>query len=214
MNPHVRDLTGLVFGHLTVLRRSGSDKHGTAMWLVRCRCGVEKRVRRSGLTAGDAKSCGCSNVSAHTTHGHTTRRRRTSIYRAWESMLYRCTNPNSPAFKNYGGRGISVCSRWRDSFEAFFEDMGPKPSKKHSLDRIDNDGPYEPGNCRWSTRITQMRNTRKSHKIAIDKETRTLAEWAERFGLKWHTVAHRLAAGWPPRHAVSEPPRGKKREAK
>lgn len=211
MNPHVRDLTGQTFSYLAVVRRNGSDKQGTAMWLVRCVCGVEKTVRRSSLTTGDIKSCGCQNALAHTSHGHTVGRNRTPVYRAWESMIYRCTKPNSPAYVDYGGRGICVCERWLQSFEAFLEDMGPKPSSQFSLDRIDNNGHYEPGNCHWATRTTQMRNTRKNHSISIDKTTRTLAEWAELNNLKWHTVSNRLKLGWSYKDAVSLAPNGRLR---
>lgn len=120
------------------------------------------------------------------THGMS----RTAMYKRWRSMRNRCENPNAPVYKNYGGRGIRVCERWRD-FELFAADMGPAPSGC-SIDRINNDGNYEPGNCRWATRADQNRNTRRVHLITHEGRTQCVADWALELGLSWTTARYRL----------------------
>lgn len=126
---------------------------------VRCDCGTEKNLRVSVLGVG-TKSCGCLGRETAGEKARTHGMRNTSEYNIWTSMKQRCHNPNFRFYANYGGRGISVCERWRESFEAFYADMGPRPSKKHTIDRIDNDGGYEPGNCAWSTYKEQAQNKR------------------------------------------------------
>lgn len=147
------DLSGQRFGELEVLVRAASRKGGT-YWLCRCDCGVEKEIWAGNLRSGSRKSCGCSR----TKHGMWT----TPEYRAWQSMLNRCRNPNNQKqWKNYGGRGIEVKFT---SFEEFFAEVGKRPSPKHSIDRINNDGHYEPGNVRWATKKQQTQNRRKGLK--------------------------------------------------
>lgn len=113
----------------------------------------------------------------------------------WNAMRQRCKTPTNKAWKDYGGRGIRVCDRWSDDFSAFYADMGPRPSPKHSIDRIDNDGPYSPDNCRWVLRRIQQRNTSRNRFITFAGDTCTLAEWGERTGLRPDTIAWRLAHG-------------------
>lgn len=125
---------------------------------------------------------------------------KTKIYRIWSDMRSRCQNANNAAYVNYGGRGIKVCDKWED-FEAFYADMG-EPPKGLSLDRIDNDGPYSPDNCRWADRKTQARNRRHGKKLTLQGETLTVAEWAERSGLAARTIRARLRNGWEPLAAV------------
>lgn len=115
-------------------------------------------------------------------------------HRAWSSMIRRCTNPTQRAYKNYGGRGIVVCERWLKSFECFLEDMGRLPPD-HTLDRIDNDGNYEPGNCRWATKTTQANNTRRNHFIEHAGRRQTIAEWAMEIGVKHATLKRRIYKG-------------------
>lgn len=134
---------------------------------------------------------------------------RTPEYRAWQTMRLRCLDPSNPAYPRYGGRGITVCDRWRDSVEAFYEDMGQKPAPEYELDRIENDGHYEPGNCRWVPRSINSRNRRSNVWIGLGGESRTLAEWCELLGMPRDTVRKRLAAGWPPEEAFSVPVRRK-----
>jgi hypothetical protein len=125
-------------------------------------------------------------------------------YHIWHNMRTRCT-PGWREFHNYGGRGISVCERWANSFEAFYEDMGPRPSENHSIDRIDNDGNYEPGNCRWATRKEQGRNTRFNVMIEYNGAIRCAAEWAEIFRLSTSNILSRLSLGWSIERALTTP---------
>lgn len=156
-----RDFTGQRFGHVEVLSYAGPSVYSTPLWNVKCACGRVWVTWSAPLRRG-IKSCGkvgCS-YNPSRSHGHCTRRGLSPEYRAWRSMKQRCGQPRQKAFPNYGGRGISVCERWLESFENFLADMGPKPSPQHSIDRIDNDGDYEPSNCRWATGSEQRRNQR------------------------------------------------------
>lgn len=151
-------LVGRRFGRLIVLRRA--ENFGlTTGWLCLCDCGVEKPFRANSLVHGKTKSCGClrSEILAvlRTTHAHCG----SGAYASWAGMKYRCASAKCKCYKNYGGRGIRVCDRW-DVFENFLEDMGERPDGT-SIDRIDNDGNYEPGNCKWSTPLEQASNTRR-----------------------------------------------------
>lgn len=126
-------------------------------------------------------------------------------YGIWQGMLERCYRPGSQAYANYGGRGITVCDRWRSSFEAFLADMGRRPSPDHSVDRKDNDGPYSPDNCRWATQVEQANNTRANHLVTAHGRTQTIAQWARELGIGWNAIGERLKAGWSPEEAVSTP---------
>lgn len=134
------------------------------MWLCLCDCGNEAVTGQSNLATGNTTSCGCRLAEIRATIGQRGKRthmmRNSAEYRAWTSMKQRCFNPNVVAFKNYGARGITVCDEWRNSFEAFLRDVGKKPAPNLDLDRIDNEGNYEPGNCRWVTRSVNVANTR------------------------------------------------------
>lgn len=149
------------FGRLTVIERVGNDIRNQAVWACQCSCGNIVTVCGAKLRSGHTKSCGClhkKTLSAlRKTHGMSG----TPEYNSWNSMKDRCRNKDNQDFKNYGGRGITVCDRWLNSFENFFADMGPKPSPNHSIDRKDNDGNYYPGNCKWSTILEQANNTGK-----------------------------------------------------
>lgn len=123
-------------------------------------------------------------------------------WRSWKSMKTRCLNPNETGFERYGGRNIRVCQRWLDSFENFLADMGERPSLFHSLDRIDNDGHYEPGNVRWATRTEQNRNKKTNVLLEIEGVTRTLSEWAEISGTHYETIRSRLTRGWGAKEAI------------
>lgn len=160
-----RVLDGQRFGRLTVVReidRSPTDRRRV---LCRCDCGAECEVFACNLTNGHSLSCGCAPrgliVERSRRHDHAHRGAVSRTYVSWCAMIDRCTNPNATQWKHYGGRGITICDHWRESFEAFLEDMGERPPER-SLDRIDPDGNYEPGNCRWATRTQQARNRRSA----------------------------------------------------
>lgn len=133
----------------------------------------------------------------------------TPEYRAWQTMRLRCLVPSNPAYSDYGGRGITVCERWKDSCANFVADMGRKPSGRHELDRIDNNKGYEPGNCRWATRTENDRNRRSNRHLTHEGVTRTLAEWCEIKCLPRDTVQKRLAAGWSIPRSLETPVRAK-----
>jgi hypothetical protein len=126
-------------------------------------------------------------------------------YKAWGHIIQRCENPKTKKFHNHGGRGIKVCERWRNSFVDFLADMGKRPSAKHSIDRIDNDGNYEPGNCRWATNLEQSRNRRTNRLITVDGETMCSVDAARKYGLKRQTLEKRLDLGWSHEDAAKTP---------
>ena len=130
-------------------------------------------------------------------HGHARASGNSPEYGSWTNMRRRCYAPKTPQFSGYGGRGITVCDEWRDSFDQFLHDMGLAPSRGHTLDRIDNDGPYSPENCRWATRKEQNNNRRDNHKIAYAGKVMTLAQWSDYLGIPCVTLRSRIWRGWP-----------------
>lgn len=167
-----KDITGQKFGRLTVIANAGSNRRGKRLWLCRCDCGKETTCEGVNLRNGNSSSCGCirlakSIVATRSANRGNNYRKKHGyannhpLYETWKQMRRRCYGENSTSFKYYGARGIQVCSRW-DSFDLFLEDVGPKPSPQHSLDRIDADGNYEPSNVRWATPYEQIHNRRNS----------------------------------------------------
>lgn len=156
------DMTNQRFGRLTVLRRAPKQGGRRAYWVCQCECGRQTEISGSQLRSG-TQSCGClwreAMKAANETHGRGSKSLRDRTYKTWLSMKARCENPRSQNYKYYGGRGIEICARWSSNFEEFLADMGDRPEGK-SLDRIDPDGDYEPGNCRWATRKEQRVNRR------------------------------------------------------
>jgi hypothetical protein len=160
----VIDMTGKKFGRLLVLERHGTDSDNKATWVCQCECGNQIITQGKSLRKGFTVSCGCFRVdlvaAKNTTHG----KYGTPENRAWNSMKRRCYNSHSKDYENYGGRGITVCERWINSFENFLSDMGLRPSSQHSIDRKNVNGNYEPSNCKWATPIEQRHNRRDSVK--------------------------------------------------
>src|SRR5690606_34478187 len=159
--------------------------NGKRRWQLACECGGERIALQKAFTSGgQMRSCGCDNKRSGTKHGLSA----IPEYRHWINMISRCENPNTPYFEYYGGRGIEVCQPWRGSFEAFYRDMGIRPSGRHSIDRINVNGNYEPGNCRWATQQAQTRNQRRNRIVVIDGKSMTLAEAAEQASVPYNTV--------------------------
>lgn len=194
------DLTGMKFWKLIAIVRTGTATNGNwkcPTWLCLCECGNMKTIKAPNLRSGVTQSCGCIK-RRHGMYG-------TPEYAAWNSMMRRCLNTKNRNYKDYGGRGITVCEEWKD-FTVFFRDMGKRPSPKHSLDRINNEGNYEPSNCRWATTKQQARNKRNSRVLFVQGESATVPDWAERTGLGRSTLKERLRRGWSAEAAVTTPP--------
>lgn len=198
---NVLDLTGRKYGRLSVIRYSHNNEHNLRMWLCRCKCGREVTRYSGELNSGKAKSCGCLNSErarqfclGRKTHGMS----KTPTFQCWASMLARCYSEKETSYKNYGARGISVCDSWRMGFANFLTDMGERPSRTHSIERIDNNGNYEPGNCRWATPAEQARNRRSNIWITYLGETKCANDWARLLGMERTLIESRFHKGWPP----------------
>lgn len=209
-----KDMTGERYGRLVVVGRA-DVRNGDRYWMCRCDCGGEKTVRGKDLLCGKILSCRCLHKEmvaergrASATHGATRGGACTPEYHSWNGMRGRCGNPNDHGYADYGGRGITVCERWR-SFENFLADMGPRPPGpcRWSIDRIDVNGNYEPGNCRWATDKVQLRNKRTTRYLEFNGKRLALSAWSEESGLSSPTIRRRLEAGWPVARALTEPAR-------
>lgn len=201
-----KDITGIRFGRLTAIRRLPGYKKPArnSHWECLCECGKTAIVDIQNLKHGRSRSCGCSRPPPkNKTHG----RSQSSEYRIWHQILRRCCDPKSADYYSYGRRGVKVCDRWRN-FSNFLSDMGPRPSADHSIDRINNDGDYEPGNCRWATPVVQSNNRRSNHIVAAMGRKLSIAEWARVTGISQFLIAQRInKLGWPGDIAVTEPAR-------
>lgn len=193
-------LFGQKFGFWKIAGVAKKQRGKSAFIKCKCVCGTVRDVETARLIGGESKSCGCKatelRVPQITTHGQAKGGQETPEYSAWRAMIQRTTNSSSPDWHNYGGRGITVCDRWRHSFENFFEDMGKRPSNGHSIDRIDNEQGYKPGNVRWATAAEQARNTRRTRKLTYDGRTQALTDWATELGVAESTIRSRLKRGW------------------
>lgn len=205
------DFVGKKFGRLTILSLC-EGKYQTEL-LCKCDCGSIKQFSNHQLTSGKVKSCGCYSrdvlLRRNFIHGQSVRTKVTREYKAWAEMKHRCYDEKYYLYHRYGGRGIKVCERWLDSFENFYADMGERPSNKHSLDRFpNNDGDYEPNNCRWATQKEQCRNQSKNVLITINGEAKCVSEWAGVYGISEKTIFNRIYSGWDVIESVTKPKRG------
>lgn len=188
--PPAIDLTGQEFNRWKFVRRIKGQ-----LWLCVCSCGTEKVVNSHSVKVGTSKSCGCYNTEVIQSRAAVAKRlfeKYPNSYRRWANMIQRCTNKNNGAFHNYGGRGISVCSRWLNSFENFFSDMGEPPFDGASIDRENNDGNYSPSNCRWATKKEQRENTRSTRRHTHNGKTQSIKAWARELGIHYMTLYYRL----------------------
>ncbi len=177
--------TGQCFGKWTVVRYAGVSRGVSHYWHCRCACGSTADIYTSHLSAGDTVDCGCSKVRLHDD----------PIYAVWCAMKQRCLNPKDRGYRRYGGRGITMCDRWQSSFHAFKEDMGPKPSLKHTVERLDNNGPYSPENCEWRTMKEQCKNKRSNVLVEYNGKKITVKELSEDTGLSYSALLARANAG-------------------
>lgn len=189
------DLSGRSFSRLTVIREFDRAK-GRRQWECRCECGNFVIVGHRALKSGSTCSCGClrREVSAKrmTSHGCAIRGRKSRLYKTWGGMIARCQIETATGYQNYGGRGISVCERWR-VFENFASDMGDPPDATFTIERIDNNGNYEPGNCRWATRLEQGENKRNNRIIEHNGKKMTVTNWARCLGISLATLLEALS---------------------
>lgn len=202
------DLTGRRFGLLVVVAFDHRASYGNRYWQCKCDCGNPHVVQVSNLYSGRVRSCGCNKAAAMSKrlrrHGYSRGDKRKSGYWIWAGMKQRCLNPKTVSFPRYGGRGIGVCDRWLHSFENFLADMGPRPEGA-SIDRINNNGNYEPRNCRWANAYQQMNNCHNSRLIECGGQKMSAAEWSRRSGVPDFNILWRIGRGWPVERAVFEP---------
>ena len=205
----MQDLTGKKFGRLTVLElayKKGYEKY----YKCQCECGTIKYIRSNSLTCGHSLSCGCLHseiMKKYITERNTTHNlSKHPLHNIWQHIKKRCYNKNTPQYDDYGGRGIKICDEWLNDFKAFYDwaiDNGYK--KGLSIDRINNNGNYEPNNCRWATRKEQNNNTRRNFYITYNNETHTLAEWAEIKNINSKTLWQRFKRNWSVERAFNTP---------
>lgn len=197
MGPKPKNLLGRRFGKLTVIAPA-PRKSNRSTWFVKCDCGSEviKAVSAHQLIRGSTKSCGClvgSNVRTHGASSPTSPKH--LEYLSWIAMISRCYVKTNTSYPRYGAKGIGVCQEWRDSFESFYEDMGPKPTKKHTLGRVKNHIGYQKDNCRWETALEQGGNTSRNVRLNHNGMIMTISEWCRYLGVGKNTIRRRLKRG-------------------
>lgn len=219
----VKDITGQRFGCLTVIRFSHCNR-GKSVWICVCDCGNTRpwTQRHIGQCQKQCRQCpkekgwNKHRIPRVYTYGPDIPSYKhggwnTAEYRVWAIMKDRCSNPNGAEYHRYGGRGIFVCERWKQSFGDFIQDMGLRPSPEYSIDRIDNDGPYSPDNCRWATRTEQQNNRSTTVRLAFNGETHSTNEWSRLIGISISCIRYRLRAGWSIERTLTEPAKQQKK---
>lgn len=194
--PAFIDRTGKRFGMLVVIRRDPAQRGKDVRWVCQCDCGKIVSVIGRHIKTAESTNCGCENNkrtgSRFRTHGQSN----TMLYSIWRNMLNRCYYKRHKQYSDYGGRGITVCDRWKTNFATFAIDMGSPPSSRHTIERKDNMTGYCPSNCEWATRTAQGRNKRTNRLIEFNGKTQCISAWAEQIGLPVHTIHSRLRYGW------------------
>lgn len=204
LSPRIKNLVGQRFGRLLVISFAGT-KHRKALWNCVCDCGNHCEVIGCNLRRGTSTSCGCYRLEFTKENNSTHHMSNTPTWNTYRRMMERCYYPRKDSYPKYGGRGIAVCSRWRESFENFFADMGTRPDDC-TLDRIDNDGPYSPENCRWATSIEQMNNRTNNVFVTYEGKTLTATQWSRIVGIPVSTIRSRIRRGWTAEQTLTEEP--------
>lgn len=204
----LHDLSRQTIGRLKVMKRSTNDAFQRARWLCQCECGRQITIIGNHLTSGNTQSCGCiareMKRQRFLTHGWYG----TRTHQSWQDAKQRCFNHRNIRYPHYGGRGITMSHEWREDFSAFLRDMGKCPEGR-TLDRIDNDGPYDRDNCRWATIEQQSNNTSRNRWIIFNGERKTAIQWSRTLGISIRTITDRLSKGWPPARVLMQRGRGK-----
>ena len=204
----MKDLTGKKFNRLTVLSKCNyNNKYGRCMWHCKCDCGKELDLCSNSLLKNNTKSCGCLKMEIIKNRFATHKESKTRLYFVWGAIKKRCYKQNNPGYKNYGGRGIKMCDEWKNDYVKF-RDWAKNNGYKENLtiDRINNNGNYEPNNCRWVNRHIQNSNTRRTHFITFNGEIHTMKEWSKILNIKYSTLANRLLTyKWSIEKALSTP---------
>lgn len=208
--PSKRDLTGMRAGSLVAIKQADhKTKDGRIIWECVCDCGNKAFVTTSNFLRGNSTSCGCKRTK-HKYGDKNTKKLR--IYRIYHAILQRCFNQKSDSYKWYGGRGITVCDEWKDSFESFMSWAGENGYDNNlTIDRIDHDGNYEPGNCRWVTQAEQLNNTRSNIVITCDGKTMNLMQWSKHLGVSYDMLRSRYRLGWDSERIIKEQPKNYQR---
>lgn len=197
------DLIGKRFHKLLVVEKANNQKHKT-MWKCKCDCGSITLVTTSNLNANRVKSCGCLRIDQLIKRSTTHNQRHTSLYEVWKSIKQRCLNPQSKAYKNYGGRGICICDEWKNNFENFYKwSISNGYTKGLTIDRIDNNSNYSPQNCRWVTRLQQANNKRNTIYLTINNKTDSLSNWLRVYNVNRSTYMTRIKYGKTPEQALT-----------
>jgi len=202
------DRTNTAINDLKILGYAGKSatKEPKTQWFVECHCGKVFIAIGSNLGNGTTKSCGCISINRIGALNRSHQLTHTRTYRIWAGMKTRCTNANNPNYKRYGERGITICERWLHSFEHFLADMGHCPSNKHTIERRDNNGNYEPTNCYWEPDWNvQVSNTRRNVFVTFQNKTQTVSQWAREIGMNSHLLRDRLKRGWTMEDAIALP---------
>lgn len=204
MGSPLKNITGMRYGRLTVVEYVGKQKNGQSLWLCKCSCGKTVVKRKSALTCGVTKSCGCYRkeraAGLNKTHGLSS----TKPYSVWKNMVDRCRNPENKDFHHYGGRGIAVCKEWL-TLEGFMGDMGASFKDGLTLERVDNSKGYCEDNCRWATRKEQSNNLRSNRMVTYNGETLTMSQTAEKYNVNYYLLRSRMQQDWPAGKAIILP---------